>query len=599
MPRDRDDSAANTGERCTTRRSRGRCTTRGAEERPSRAAAVTVRLAAAVALTLLLAAGLLLAACSSSEDPQSGTAQSGGDPRPGGTYNFPLGADPVYLDPLNGNYESEGTQVQHQIFEGLMQYALQGDGGMRAVPKVAESFTVNDDATVFTFKIRPGVTFQPPVSREVTAQDVADSWSRVTDPANGSLTSYILSPIEGCGDDGYQTDPAAGLTGVRVVDTHTLEVTLRYPFAEFPQTLGHAVAAVQPVEYIDRIGAKAFNKKPVGTGPYLLDVWKRNRSVDLVRNPDYWDEENAGYVDRIHMPIIADLNTQLLEFKKGNIDFTAVPPGQIKSVSNDPKTQSGAWEAKKWPSLSTYFVGFNMTDAVVGSPAGDMGLQLRRALTYSADRNVLVNIINEGVPLEGTGIVPVGVPGYTPDQSPYEYDPEKARELTTQYGQVPSLQYWYPTDLVNQKNAEALQAGWKTIGVGAELSNFEFGTFLDKISKGDRGAGDQIFNSGWVADYPSMDNFLYTLFQSDNSGALGGTFYENTKVDDMLVEARGITDDDERWERYAEIERLILADAPIIPLYYFRDFRVSSSRVQGQVLDPMYFVDMWKVWVAE
>jgi peptide/nickel transport system substrate-binding protein/oligopeptide transport system substrate-binding protein len=576
-------------------------TARAGTTRTTRRAAASSRLLPAAALALLLAAALvavaLLAACGSTDDQKSGSAQTGTEPQPGGTYNFPLGANPVYLDPLNGNYESEGTQVQHQVFEGLVQYVLQDDGGMKAEPKIAESFTVNDDATVFTFTIRKGVMFQPPVSREVTAQDVVDSWTRVTDPRNESLTSYILAPIEGCGDDGYQTDPQAGLTGVRAVDDSTLEVTLRYPFAEFPQTLGHAVAAVQPVDYVEKVGAKAFNRKPVGTGPYMLETWKANRSVDLVRSPGYWDKQNAGYVDRIHMPIISDLNTQWLEFKKGTIDFTPVPPGQVKAAENDPKVKSGDWVAKKWPSLSTYFIGFNMTDKVVGYSAGEKGALLREALTYVADRAALINIVNEGVPLEGTGIVPVGVPGYTPDQSPFKYDPEKAKELISQYGKAPTLQYWYITDQVHQKNAEALQAGWKAAGVETELSNFEFGTFLDKLSKGDQ--GDQLFASGWVADYPSMDNFLYSLFQSDNSGPLGSTFYSNEKVDEMLVEARGLTDDSARQHLYAEIERVILADAPIIPIYYYRDFRVMSSRVQGQVLDPMYFVDMWKVWVTK
>jgi len=581
-------SKLHSGRRRKAERRSRRATTR----QPGRRAARAMLLAAVLVLVLVAAA---LSACGDNEP--AGTAQTGNEPQPGGTYNFPLGSNPVYLDPLNGNYESEGTQIQHQIFECLMQYVLQDDGGMKAEPKIAESFTVNDDATVYTFKIRKGVMFQPPVSREVTAQDVADSWNRVTDPKNKSLTSYILAPVKGCGDDGYQTDPKAGLTGVKVLDDYTLEVTLRYAFAEFPQTLGHAVAAIQPVDYIEKVGAKTFNKKPVGTGPYMLDVWKGNQYVDLVKNPDYWDKENAGYVDSIHMPIINDLNTQWLEFQKGTIDFTMVPPGQVKAAENNPKVKSGEWTAKKWPSLSTYFVGFNLTDKVVGYPAGDKGLLLRQALSYSADRDALINIVNEGVPLESTGIVPVGVPGYTEDQSPNTYDPENAKDLGTQYGTVPTLQYWYNTDLVHQRNSEALQAGWKAIGVDIELTNMDFGTLLDKLAQGDQ--GDQLFRSGWVADYPSMDNFLYSLFQSDNSGPLGNTFYSNKKVDQMLVEARATTDDTARQELYAEIERIILEEAPIIPIYYYRDFRVMNNRVQGQVLNPMYFVDMWKVWVAK
>ena len=115
------------------------------------------------------------------------------------------------------------------------------------------------------------------MSRAVTAQDFVDSWTRVTDPDNQSYVAYILAPLEGCDDRGYQTDPAQGLTGVTAIDDVTLQVTLRYPFADFPATLGHPVAAVVPVDYIDQVGEKAFAKKPVGTGPYAVASWQHGR----------------------------------------------------------------------------------------------------------------------------------------------------------------------------------------------------------------------------------------------------------------------------------------------------------------------------------
>jgi peptide/nickel transport system substrate-binding protein/oligopeptide transport system substrate-binding protein len=553
-----------------------------------------------ILLAIIVAAMLVLAACGGGEengDGGGGTTGGDNEPTAGGTYNFPLTANPVSIEPLNAQ-ESEGIQVAHQVFEGLVKYELQDDGSMLAVPCIAESWEASDDATVFTFTLKKGVMFQPPVSREVVAQDFVDSWNRVTVPDAQSLVSYILAPVVGVDDGGYQTDVKAGVNGVKAIDDYTLEVTLRYPFAEFPQTLGHTVTAVTPVEYIEKVGEKAYFDKPVGTGQFMVESWKPNQKIELVKNPDYWDKENAAYVDRIHMPIITDTNTEWLEFKKGNLDFTSVPPGQVKVAENDPKVKSGEWVAKKWPALSIYYIGVNMTDKVLGYPAGEKGFQLRQALTYSADRNAVINIVNEGVPLEANGIVPLGIPGYVENQSPYLYDPEKAKELVAAYGDVPVLQLWYNTDLAHQKIVEALQAGWKTVGIETELSNFEWGTYLAKLGEGNQGSGDQLYRMGWIGDYPSMDNFLY-LFTSEASGYLSYTFYNNKDYDKLINEARQTTDTAERESMYQEAEKILMTDAPAIPLYTYRDFRVTNNRVQNQVFNPMYFVDMWTVWVAQ
>ena len=302
---------------------------------------------------VLVAAVLVLAACGGGGNEGGGTSTSpspsGDQPVAGGTYNFPNGAEPVYLDPLQGNYESEGTQIQHQVFQQLVRYDTQPDGSMKTVPSLAESWDVNDDATVFTFHLRKGVMFQAPVSREVKAQDWADEWNRVTDKANGSLTSYILAPVKGCGDDGYWTDKTAKLSGVKVIDDYTLEVTLRYPFAEFPVTLGHAVTAVAPVDYIEQVGEKEFNKKPVGTGPYMVEKWVPNQYVELVKNPDYWDTENAGWVDRIHMPTIPDDQTMILEFKKGNLDYTDIPAARSRPARTPPRSNRASGSSRSGP----------------------------------------------------------------------------------------------------------------------------------------------------------------------------------------------------------------------------------------------------------
>jgi oligopeptide transport system substrate-binding protein len=540
---------------------------------------------------LLVVAGLVFAACGEDEDT---TTSDEGTPKAGGVYNYALSSNPVAIDTV-GVQESEGWQVAHNVFEGLMTYQQDESGGMQAVPKIAEKVEMNEDATVFTFTLKQGVMFQPPVSREVVAQDFVDSWTRSTDPANGSYTSYILAPVEGCDDGGYQVDTKAGLTGVKALDDYTLEVTLRYPFAEFAQTLGHPVAAVTPVDYINEVGAKTFNRKPVGTGPFMVKEWKNNQYVDLVKNPDYWDKDNAPYLDEVMCKIITESSTQWLEFQKGNIDFTAVPPGQVKVAEEMPQVSSGEWTAKAWPAITTYFVGINMNNPTLG---GDQGLEFRKALALSADAENVNNVVNEGVSLPATGIVPEGVPGFVTDQSPYLYDPDAAKEIVAGLGDLPTFQYWYNTDEGHQKIAEVLQAGWKAVGIDVELSNFEWGTFLDKLAKSEKGDADssQLFRMGWIADYPSLDNFLYPLFHSSQSATMY-TFYNNPDFDKLVVEARQTIDQTQRENLYHQAEKMMLADAPCIPIYFYRYFHVTNNRIGGFTYDPMGQVHFWKLWV--
>ncbi|HMK91696.1 MAG TPA: ABC transporter substrate-binding protein, partial [Thermoleophilia bacterium] len=281
------------------------------------------------------------------------------------------------IEPLDAQ-DASGLQVAHQVFEGLTRWEL--DGGVLVTrPGIASSWE-SKDAQTWIFHLRQGVTFQPPVSRPVTAQDFVDSWTRVTDPDNQSYVAYILAPIEGCDDRGFQTDPAKGLTGVKALDDHTLQVTLRYPFADFPATLGHPVAAVTPVDYIERVGAKAFARRPVGTGPYMVRSWKHGQRILLTRSPSYWDKQRAGYVDTLDLAIYDDVDGMWSAFKAGDLDCSQVPTPDVPVVQNGAEVASGKWAAGSWPAAALYYVGINMTDATLG---GNLGL--RKALSMSAD----------------------------------------------------------------------------------------------------------------------------------------------------------------------------------------------------------------------
>ncbi|HTX68870.1 MAG TPA: ABC transporter substrate-binding protein [Thermoleophilia bacterium] len=538
---------------------------------------------------LLVIGAASLAACSRSSGDEGTPAADRGTPKPGGTLHYPLPGDPVSIEPLDAQ-DSSGLQVAHQVFEGLTRWVMD-DGVLATRPGIAESWE-SKDAQTWIFHLRKGVMFQAPVSRQVTAQDFVDSWTRVTDPANQSATAYILAPLEGLDDRGYQTDPSQGLTGVKALDDFTLQVTLRYPFADFPATLGHPVAAVTPVDYIDKVGDKAFARRPVGTGPYELRLWKRGKEIILARNAGYWDKEHAGYVDTIDLPIYDDVEKMWTDFQDGGLDCTQVPSSDVAAAQTSREVTSGTWTAGSWPAAAIYFVGVNMTDSALG---GNLGL--RKALAQAADPASVVDAVGPGVAAPAGGYVPPGIPGHRDGQDPYPFDMAAATSAVATLGSVPTLNYWYDVSDDNRRVADALVPGWKQAGLAVDPSDYEWGTYVDKLSRGNHGSGSQLFRVAWIADYPAMDAFLYPLFQSDQSRTGSYTFYSDKGVDDLLQKARATMDAQQRQNLYAQAEKLILTDMPAIPLYSYRYFRVVGPRAHGFQIDPMGLTDMSSIWL--
>jgi peptide/nickel transport system substrate-binding protein/oligopeptide transport system substrate-binding protein len=552
--------------------------------------AITRRSAVGLVCAVVAAGVLALGACGGSDTSVKPSTTAAETPKPGGTYNFLLGSDPVAINPIGG-YETEGMQVAWQVFQGLVGVGIDDDGNITVEPCIAEKWETTDNQT-WTFHLKKGVKFAAPVGTAVTAQTFVDSWNYVTDEKNNSPVSYVLAPIVGCSSSGYASDPAKGLTGVKALDDYTLQVKLQYPFADFALSLLHPVSSALPVDYIKKIGYDKYAQKPVGSGPYTVTKWVHKQYIDLARNQDYWDTATAGYVDVIHMPIITSRQTAWLQFQKGEIDYTYVPPGQVRSSQAMPQVKSGEWTAEGWPIINVDYVGFNLNDKVVG---GTQGLELRKAMYMASDAQSIITIVYEGQAVPATGIVPQGMPGWRPDVSPFKTnDAAGAQAAMTAYGKpAPKLEYWYNTDESNQKTAEVLQAGWKTIGVDVALTNLEWATFLDETAAGK----GQVYRQGWLADYPSMDNFLYPLFQSQQPAYNNSVFYKNKDFDALLEQARATSDATQRYNLYAEAERLMLSEAPIIPTVYPRYYRITNNRIGGFSMDPIGLVHMWELWV--
>jgi len=469
--------------------------------------------------------------------------------------------EPVSLDPPNA-YESEGVQVARQIFDGLVEYdPITGE----IFPAMAESWTVSDDGLVYTFILKEGAKFHS--GRECIAEDWVYSWSRVAQAETASYLAYHLDPI--LGYDELQAGEGDTLEGVKALDDYTLEVTLKYVYADFINTVGHTVFYPVAKEDIEEWGDD-YSDHVNGTGAFKLVEWKHDQYIQLERFDDYYGD-NAK-LEKVKYVIFADENTAFLEFKAGNIEYAQIPQGKIQITIDDPDIGAGAIIE---PQLAIYYFAMNY-DA---EPFKD-NLALREAINYAVDRQNIVDVISEGVPTVATGVVPPGIPGFKDNQSKFVYDIEIAKQKLEEAGYpggegLPVIQFGINIGSGHELIAEAVQADLAEIGVQVEIIGMEWGAALDAFMAGDIG----FFRLGWSADYPTMDNFLFPLFHSESTDNYQN--YNNPEVDEMLIQARSIKDEAERIALYQEIERIVVDDSAFILMYFYGSRNILQTYVKG------------------
>ncbi len=513
-----------------------------------------------------------LATATSAETSATATAATGGVLR---IFIF----QPVSLDPPFC-IESEGIQVVRQIWDGLFDYDQKT---LELVPELCDKWKVSDDGLVYTFNLKKGVKFQD--GSPLTAEDFVYSWTRAVLKDTAAPLAYHFSPIKGF--DACQDGSATTLEGVKALDDNTLQVTLSYPYADFVTTLGHIVFYPVKKADIEKWGAD-YSKHVNGTGPFKFVEWIDDQHINLVRNDDYYGQK--ALLDAVEYKIFADDSTALLEFKAGNIDLTLIPRGVVKATQEDPKYKD--YTIIK-PMLGIYYYGMNLNAEPFKSNP-----KLREAMNYLIDRKNICEVLNEGVATPMTGFIPPGIPGFQENAAPYTYDPKKAKQLLSEAGypdgkDLPTLKWVYDTGSGHEIIGEAIQADFKAVGINMELEGYEYGTFLDKAKAGDF----TFYRQSWQADYPTMDNFLYPLFDSrayDNY-----TFYNNPDVDRMLLEARSTIDNDKRIAKYREIEKKILSDNAFVLIFFYGQRRVIQPDIKGFVLDAMGNYDLSTVYLEK
>ncbi|MFW5688500.1 MAG: glutathione ABC transporter substrate-binding protein [Spirochaetota bacterium] len=478
------------------------------------------------------------------------------------TLTIGMGAEPESLDPVNMTSAPAATVGEH-VVERLIY--MEEDGSL--TPMLATSWDSNDAGTVWTFEIREGVEFHD--GEPLNAEAVALNLRRFVDPEVGAAYAFLLGTVE----------------EIVAVDEYTLELRLAQPFAPILSHLSHSFVGIVSPAQLAELGPQDTFEIPIGTGPYEMVEWNRGESISLEVNDGYWGDVPA--IPNVNFTFIPESSALIVALETGTIDaMMRVPPQEVARLEADPDI-----EIVRESSVRTVYIGFNN----VKEPFDDA--RVRQALNYAVDKEAIVNGLFEGFTVSDAPVVPA-VFGHE-SVGPYEYNPQRARELLAEAGYPNGFEMTihhptgrYPLD---STVAEVVQDQLSAVGIDVTLETREWSSYLSFTGQPPEDAEYDAFMLGWGTVTLDSDYGLYALLHSDQWNPNGNNrgFYRNDEVDDLLDEARVTTDQSVREELYAEAMELIWNDAPWIFLYDQGQINANRTYVEGLIHHPLENLSAW------
>ena len=467
----------------------------------------------------------------------------------GGTF-LRLGVDPPTLDP-HLNTDASSALYAVEIFGGLMTI----DQNLAIVGDLAEGWDVSPDGTTTTFRLRPEATFHN--GRPVTATDIKWSLERAADPITESFNAAVfLSDILGADDK--LTGLANNISGVQIINDHTITITTDAPKAYFLSKLTYPVSFVLDRENV-AIGP-SWILAPNGTGPFKMTEYRPGEVLRLTRFDDYHLE--PAKLDEVEF-LLSGGNSMLM-YENDEIHVTGIGLSSLQGVQ-DPSNPLSSEVVTAPPQFDVDYFGLNTTEP----PFDD--IKVRQAFNYAIDRQTLATTLLQDLVVPAAGILPPGFPGYNPDLVGYNYDPDKARQLIQESkygdtGELPRITLTVPGSFgaAISPSIEAMLAMWEgNLGVEISILQTEWAIFLQDLHQN----RFQMFGGlGWIADYPDPENFLDVLFHSESTN--NQSEYINRQLDRLLELARVEQDEAVRFDLYHQSEEIIVDDAPWIPLWH-------------------------------
>lgn len=473
----------------------------------------------------------------------------------------------------------------NQLFNGLVQL----DDTLAIQPDIAKAWTYIDSTLTYTFTLRDDVYFHKngvfgkDSTRTVVAQDFVFSFNRLLDEKTASPGSWVFKDV-------------AHYTAVN--DT-TLTIQLSKPFPPFLGLLSMRYCSVVPKEAVIYY-KDTFRRNPVGTGPFQFKLWEENIKLVFRKNSLYFEKDNAGnplpYLEAIAITFLPDKQSEFLQFAQGKLDFIS---GLDNSYKDEIITTTGKLQATYQdrvnlitaPYLNTEYLGF----FIPSTTPEVQSKQLRQAVNYGFDREKMVTYLRNGMGIAAHhGFIPKGLPGFEAIEG-YTYQPEKAKALLAQYiaqtgDALPSITIGTNSQYLDI--CEYIQRELEKIGLSVTIEVVPPSTLRQMKSSGEL----DVFRASWIADYPDAENYL-SLFYSPNFTPNGPnyTHYKNEVFDSLYRASQRIPDIAIRKEVYKKMDSIVIANAPIIPLYYDMAVRFVNKKVSGLGINPQNFLVLKRV----
>lgn len=488
--------------------------------------------------------------------------------------NLAMTADPGTADV---QLTTEEYGIPLNIYDRLVEAKTTTPGASELVPGLAEKWEISADGKVYTFYIRKGVKFHN--GEELTADDVLFTFDRMLNPKTKALNTDFLDMIAGAKE--RMEGKSDNVSGLKVLDKYIIQITLQEPFAPFIANLATPACSIYNRKATEAAD-KQFGidvKQTVGTGPFKLKEWKVNNQIVLEAFDQYYQGKAA--LEQIIFKIVPDADTQKMQFERGELDVfdCDLARTQIPYFINSEKWKN---QIVKGPRVGVYYYCINQNI----KPFDD--IRVRKALQMAINRQEILDKLYYGKGQIVSTIMPQGLAGYNPNAPKIAYDITKAKELLKEAG------YQDGFDMViaqvtdspaTLKMNEVVQAMLKDIGIRVEIKQMDSASFFGTRKEGKL----PMYTSNWSADYNDPDNFIYTFFAPKNS-ATRSFNYKNEAVAKKLEQARKMTDMNERYKLYQELEtQIVIEDAAWIPLFSLEHLFVVQPRVKN-------FKVSWNGW---
>jgi peptide/nickel transport system substrate-binding protein len=510
-------------------------------------------------------------------------------------YNEPNGItslDPAFTRNL------ENISAVNQLFNGLVQM----DEELNVIPCISKSWKILDSGKVYRFTLRNDVLFheselfESDLDRIVTADDFVYSFNRLVDEKLAAPGSWVFNFVK---------KDLKGKYSFKAISDSVLEIQLNTAFPPFLGLLTMQYCSAVPEEIVSHFG-EDFRQHPIGTGPFKFKFWSESNKLVFLKNEEYFELDEAGYrlpyLDAVNVTFNKDEEVAFLKFLKGDLDYIS---GLNGSYKDEILNSNGVLKSKyadrikmiTVPYLNTEYLGFNLESKEIKdgtSPLKDV--EVRQAINYGFNREKMLLYLRKGIGTAAQqGFIPKGLPGYHSAFEGYNYNPEKALELLKKVGydsknKVPEIVLNTTAQYLDL--CEYMQHELKEIGISIKIEVNPSGTHNEMVAQGNM----TFFRKSWIADYPDAENYL-ALFYGKNLAPDGPNYtrYVSEEYDRLYLNALSESNDSARVKLYMEMDKMIIKDAVIVPLFYDQVVRFVPKSLEGIGVNPMNLLSLKKV----